>query len=351
MWNVTKAALLSILGGVIVAAAISLNFVLEDAEEPVNRSPEPAQQAAAEPAPMAPKQELELKPELETKPTATRPSFDVVRINPEGDAVMAGRAAPGAKVEIFDGQNKIGEVVADQRGEWVFVPSAALPAGSRQLSLKMTGSDGAVIPSETDVVLVVPEKGKDIAGRPAETPDQNQPLAMKVPSQGDGPVEVLQKPGDAALTDDAIRLAVDAVDYDENGKVNISGKAPPQTGVHLYLNNEFVGRGIANERGLWSYTPADAVEPGVYTLRADMVDPNGKVTARLEVVFSRSVPLTDVKPGTMVVVEPGNSLWRIARKTYGSGFQYTVIYNANKEQIKNADMIFPGQVFTLPSIN
>ena len=362
-----KAALLSIFGGVVVAAAITLNFALEDVDEStpsptVQQQNSAAPQASVQQPARAPQKSLELRPEPETKPKATRPSFDVVRINPEGDTVMAGRAAAGAKVEIYDGTKKIGEVVADRRGEWVFVPNAPLPPGSRQLSLRMAGAGGKTVNSETDVVLVVPEKGKDIAGRPAAEPAQSQPLALKVPSKGSGPVEVLQKPSTRPSTQDPsqpaqqddsdiVRLAVDAVDYDDKGRLSISGKAPPTSSVHLYLNNRFVGRGVADGRGVWNHTPKESVKPGVYTLRADMVTKEGKVIARLEVVFARSVPLTGVKPGSLVVVEPGNSLWRIARNTYGSGFKYTVIYDANKEQIKNADMIFPGQVFSLPSIN
>jgi len=76
-----------------------------------------------------------------------------------------------------------------------------------------------------------------------------------------------------------------------------------------------------------------------------------EVLARLEVYFARSVPLKGIAPGSLVVVRPGNSLWRIARRSYGSGFKYTVIYNANRNQIKNQNLIFPGQVFQLPSIN
>ncbi len=89
----------------------------------------------------------------------------------------------------------------------------------------------------------------------------------------------------------------------------------------------------------------------MYTVRADHVDEKGKVISRIEVIFARSVPLTGVKPGTLVVIESGNSLWRIARKTYGTGFRYTVIYEANKKQIKDPNLIFPGQVFSLPSVN
>ncbi len=48
------------------------------------------------------------------------------------------------------------------------------------------------------------------------------------------------------------------------------------------------------------------------------------------------------------IVQPGNSLWRIARRSYGEGLRYTVIYDANKDQIRNPDLIYPGQVFVLP---
>ncbi|MEL7488070.1 MAG: LysM peptidoglycan-binding domain-containing protein, partial [Pseudomonadota bacterium] len=48
------------------------------------------------------------------------------------------------------------------------------------------------------------------------------------------------------------------------------------------------------------------------------------------------------------IVQPGNSLWRIARRAYGSGFQYTVIYEANADQIRDPDLIYPGQIFEVP---
>ena len=56
-------------------------------------------------------------------------------------------------------------------------------------------------------------------------------------------------------------------------------------------------------------------------------------------------------PGTFIIVQPGNSLWRLARRSYGSGFQYAVIFEANRDQIKDPDLIYPGQVFTMPVTN
>ena len=54
-----------------------------------------------------------------------------------------------------------------------------------------------------------------------------------------------------------------------------------------------------------------------------------------------------MKEGT-IVVQPGNSLWRIARSSYGEGINYTIIFEANKDQISNPDLIYPGQIFKLP---
>jgi nucleoid-associated protein YgaU len=49
-----------------------------------------------------------------------------------------------------------------------------------------------------------------------------------------------------------------------------------------------------------------------------------------------------------LTVQPGNTLWAIARDTYGDGFLYVRVFSANKDQIRNPDLIYPGQVFTLP---
>ena len=190
---------------------------------------------------------------------------------------------------------------------------------------------------------MVPKPNKDVAGRPTEKP--SQPLALKVPRSGTGPTKVLQKPSPAHQT---FVLTVDAVDYDDAGRLTISGQAPSKALVQLYLDSRFIGRGSADGEGTWSLRPETPVAPGRYTLRADQVNADGKVLARLSLPFSRAAFLTSMESGTFVVVQPGNSLWRLARRTYGDGFGYTVIYEANREQIKDPDLIFPGQVFALP---
>ena len=73
--------------------------------------------------------------------------------------------------------------------------------------------------------------------------------------------------------------------------------------------------------------------------------------ARIETPFS---PASFRLPATgdgLVIVQPGNSLWRIARRTYGGGIRYVMIYEANRDQIRDPDLIYPGQIFVLPTIN
>ena len=52
-----------------------------------------------------------------------------------------------------------------------------------------------------------------------------------------------------------------------------------------------------------------------------------------------------------MIIQPGNNLWRIASRVYGSGLRYTEIYQANADQIRDPNLIYPGQVFGLPRTN
>lgn len=325
-------------GVVVVVVAVGLNFVLW--QEEVDNGPQAEQAARTTQSQAA----ATAGPPAAPGPLAA-PTFDVVRIDPKGDAVMAGRAKPGSTVTIMDGDTVIGRVKADPRGEWVFVPDKPLEPGSRRLSLSMQAEGGEKIVSEADVVLVVPEKGKDIAGRASE---HGQALVLKVPRGSPAPTVVMQRPTAGEII---TGLFIDALDYDVDGRLGVSGRSAPATTVQLYLDNRFVGRAISDTAGVWMLSPAGRIDPGLYTLRVDAVDGAGKVVARASIPFSYAEPLAGKDTDGFVVVQPGNSLWRIAQRRYGSGFSYTTIFETNKEQIADPDLIFPGQVFALPSMS
>jgi len=64
--------------------------------------------------------------------------------------------------------------------------------------------------------------------------------------------------------------------------------------------------------------------------------------------FSTSAQLSKEENAKVYTVVKGDCLWNIAKKFYGSGVKYTIIYNANKGIIKNPSLIYPGQVLTIP---
>lgn len=275
----------------------------------------------------------------------------MVRVSPNGDAVIAGRAAPGATVIVRDGDRDLGSAVADRRGEWVLLPDRPLPPGARELTVAERLPDRAEpIVAESVVVLVVPEPKRDLAGRPADKP--SEPIALAVPKEGIGAAALLQAPreetAEAPLPKDGI--SVESMNYDEAGHVAMGGKAVPGAAVQLYLDNVLVGRAHSDPNGNWSLSPQRPVDPGIYQLRADQVAEGGRVTSRVELPVQVSVVPPASEGRQSIIVQPGNSLWRIAIRTYGDGYKYIQIYRSNRSQIRDPDLIYPGQVFELPKM-
>jgi nucleoid-associated protein YgaU len=275
------------------------------------------------------------------------PEFDIVRVSPGGEAVIAGRAAPGSEVTVMAGDTPIGSATADDRGEWVILPEKPLPPGNHQLGLVARSEGAGARESSSIVVVVVPEPEKDIAGESGDT--AGQALALAVPRDGEGAATVLQAPGapenGEGLGDKDLRL--DSVDYGKQGDVTIGGRAEPGANVQVYLDNRLLGSAQANDGGRWTLSPEQSVQEGLHDLRVDQIGPDGGVTARVETPFQQTV-LADWPAQQVVVVQPGNSLWRIARRMYGEGVRYTVIYEANRGHIGDPDLIYPGQVFVVP---
>jgi len=345
---VKRFVVIGLLGVVLVVAGIIWAWLQFSHETPTAAGPASAAppNVAAAPGIAAPPRTGGLAAPPISEPH--RPSFDVVRINPAGDAVLAGRAAPNSLVIIHDGEREVGRVQADPRGEWVFVPSQPLPPGSRELSLTAQAADGAQLKSEKVVVLAVPERGKDLAGRPVTEPAQ--PLAMVTPRQGPGPSTVLQLPSQTRTVDG--KLALDVIDYEDKGPLVLAGRGAPGAAVTVYLDNRPIGRAVVGNDGTWALSHELPVSPGQYTVRVDQLGKDGRVAARIEMPFTRGEPAPQLASGaTQVIVQPGNSLWRIARRTYGEGMRFTLVYDANKNQIRDPDLIYPGQLFVLPKTN
>ena len=281
---------------------------------------------------------------------ATAPSFDVVRVNPNGDAVIAGRAQPGATVTLLDDGKVIGAAKADDRGDWVLLPNSAVAPGEHKFTLQAQAEGGAAEPSERMVIVVVPAPAKDIAGNAVAAPAGA--LALSVPQNGDGPSEILNMPTSSPAADvptgPAKAPTLDVVDFDQKGQMSLAGRAPADSKVVLYLDDKLMGSATADPQGRWSFVPSAPLSIGRHELRVDQVGADGKVIARIVQPIEQPDFAALTPSGSQIVVQPGNSLWRLARRTYGDGLRFSVIYEANKERVRDPDLIYPGQVLTLP---
>ena len=186
-----------------------------------------------------------------------------------------------------------------------------------------------------------------------ENTDTNafQPKVIIADSDG---VKVIQ---DDKRSDDS--LALDSIAYDPLGNVTVGGRSNPSGLVRFYINNEAVSATKTNEAGYWEADLSDII-PGTYTLRIDELSLKGDVISRLESPFKREdreklanliAPSTSPVRINIVTVQPGNTLWAIARKRYGDGLLYVQVFEANRDKIKNPDLIYPGQLFDLPDMN
>lgn len=325
-----------LLPAIVIAALIGLAIVFLPEPDP-RPLPAPAPDQTAAPQAAAPATPGQPAAPGVIAPSNV-PSFDVVRITRDGNAVMAGRAEPGADVTVLDQGKELGTVKADQRGEWVLVPTEPLPAGARELTLRAEGQSGSN-ESKQVVVVAVPDR--------EQTAPPSVPLAVLTPREGGGPSRVLQGPG-VTTQGPSSGPVVDIVDYDEKGNLVFSGRAAPNAELRLYSDGTFLGAARSDGEGRWSMSPSVNVAPGEHELRVDQLGEDSKVIARIAMPFSRTESAKlDLTPGR-VIVQPGNSLWRIARATYGEGMRYSVIYQANQENIRDPDLIYPGQVFNLP---
>nr|WP_241239888.1 LysM peptidoglycan-binding domain-containing protein [Silicimonas algicola] len=228
--------------------------------------------------------------------------------------------------------------------------SAPRPAASTEIA------DGSAPEAPTDAPEAAAPPSPDAApGAPATETAAVAPRAPAVLLADETGVRVLQNPGDAPEAMD--NVSIDSISYDAEGEVSLAGRGTGTTSVRVYLDNKPVIETAIGEGGQWQ-TELPEVDTGTYTLRVDEIDAEGRVVSRAETPFRRESveairaldqrPVTALAPVSLITVQPGNTLWGIAREKYGDGPLYVRVFEANTDRIRNPDLIYPGQIFTVP---
>ncbi len=252
------------------------------------------------------------------------PEFDVVRVDSQGNAVLAGHATPGAVVTVLDGKTVLGTITADSQGAFVLVPENPLPPGAQEITLSETLPGGTVVQGTQSADVNV----SGAAG---------QALAVL---NGPNGSTVLSGQGAAPGT-----LAMGTVDYDTSGNAIFSGTAPAGAKVDLKLDGHEIGQTLANAQGRWRMAASAPAGNGMFVLNATTAA--GAALPPVSAPFAHESLRAALDAGH-IVISPGDNLWVIARHVYGHGIMYTLIYTANSNKIRDPNLIFPGQAFVLP---
>jgi len=268
-------------------------------------------------------------------PNQIAPSFDLVRVSPDGSALIAGRAAPGATVQVFSGTIPIAEATASARGEFVVFLNGP---SDTTLDLQIpTAPEGASLVVSQEDIIILPA--------PPDAEDTTPIVVRRTPDA----VQILQPAAPAVPRN----ISLDLVSYADSGAVQLAGRGQPGNVARIYADGVLAGESPIAQGGTWALEISDIAE-GRYVLRVDEITPDGEVLSRTESPFQRQFPEARIpdsfSQGAKIIVQPGNTLWLMAAEAYGDGDAFLQILTANKDAIRDPDLIYPGQIFSIPRI-
>jgi len=373
--------------GVTVLAVISALWVLRplqpDAPEPEAAAaeapapaPEPAQTATPEATAAAPAPEATAPEATAPEAAAPAPRLDVVRVDEGGLATIAGTAAPGTMISLRLDGVELSQIAADASGQFATLLTLSPSETPRLLSLVQIGPDGTEIAGPDSLALAPVKAPAVTAEAAAETTPETTPETAGLLVSPEG-VSVVESSSASAAS--ALPISIETIAYGAAGEVNLSGMAGLGAKLRIYLDEAPIAEAVADDTGKWSAALAD-VAAGLHVLRVDEVDAAGAVVSRFETPFEREVatqelaaaqteaaapevapasepatsepaaaePAAEAAAPITITVQPGFTLWAIARDTYGDGVLYVQVFEANRDKIKDPDLIYPGQVFIVP---
>ena len=253
------------------------------------------------------------------------PAFDLVRVDEDGSAIIAGSAKPNSEVRLLVDGKELETTETDASGAFAILTT--IPSGEKPLELQLEDVNDSNIKS-ADTVLIIPNKEAEGSG------------PKIIIAESDGKI-IVQEQNDIAPKIQP--LSLDTINYAASGDVILAGRASSEQIVRVYVDNKPVVLGEVTD-GKWNFEIPN-IEEGIYTLRVDAINNEGKVVDRVESPFQRVI--REMEDG-QATIQPGFTLWKLAELKYGFGMRYVQIFEANRDSIKDPDLIYPGQVFQIP---
>ncbi len=280
---------------------------------------------------------------------------DILRVDESGITIIAGSADPSTTVEAKVNNQTIGKSEVNKDGEFVITGEVSSSKQPQELQIitkeekeektkKIINKE--LLENEEDWVY----ETKSFIILPGIIKNNND---NKIQNERLDDVRIFEvQQTDILLKEEfkninVEKLTLDRIKYSENGTAILYGRARTDMNLMVYLNNQFKIKTIPGKDGSWE-VDLGVIPPGIYKLRIDETTKNGDVKFRIETPFKQETKeILDKMFTRAITVQPGNSLWRIARRVYGRGIMYLDIYNKNSHLIKDPDLIYPGQIFSL----
>jgi nucleoid-associated protein YgaU len=300
---------------------------LAPAEPAAEATPEVA--APAQPETMETARVETLAPATEAKAgtAATAGSVLVQAVDVEGDRLfIAGSGVPGRNVNIYIDGDYLGTAAVGTGRSFLLETQKPLANGEYEIRADMLGTDGVTVDQRAAVRLVHDTgemAGTETAAAPAEPAGDNAATQTQTTHQG----AVIRETGTEGTT------------------VVARSETPTQKGSENVPSEKQAAASPQSET-----PPAQSgtgAESGTPVTAAAETGQNSAAAVDNKPVEAEILPI--LRTGDSVIIRKGDNLWRISRRMLGHGLHYTVIYEANRQQIRNPHLIYPGQIFDVPA--
>ena len=280
------------------------------------------------------------------------PKVDILKVSPDGSYIIAGKGKPNSTISILEKGNKIESVDADESGSWVIVSKDNLESGDNLLIINQDNIDGTSTQSKEIYVTKIDKK------------NETKPLVIEIDNDDGGKLSIIQSPSIKKLesnVENNLTLSkkqinkknvfkIQSVSFSQDGSLSIQGIANYGSNIEILVNKNLSSIFLKNKPE-WIFNSSYKLGYGMHKLVANLKSQNNTILDSITLPFMRSEMPSGELPDNYVLIKPGDMLWTISFKIYGNPLKYLEIYEENRDQITNPDLIFPGQVFSIPKKN
>ncbi len=326
----------------------------------------------------------ETMPSAEAVPTKAMDNvplgLDAVDYNSKGDIIFSGRAKPGTAARLYVDNRAVGDAIVDSAGNWTFAGKDIIAPGTHDLRVDQIDKTGKVIArvelpflrenaeavaalntpepaqSEPQVEVSAAKPATEASAQPAaEPPAQTGAESAAQPTTESPAQKSSEMPAPATVEPPAqprrqstqLSRQVDpqaATSVEQQPQP--STPEPPKTGEPPQVSASELPK-IAEAQPPQT-SELQKTEPAGQTPAPEQPAAEGKkveVTTTAAAVEAAKAVTPDQPRLGKIIIQPGNNLWKLSRMIYGRGMNYTVIYQANKDQIRNPDPHLSGADF------